>query len=92
MLLTVLANSVFGHEVTRREWIGVAMTAAGLAFLAATVGDTGDSAHADYDRPRSPIYVGLLRLAGTAAATAGWQTLPRRIARRASAGPAVGRL
>jgi len=75
VLLTVLANSVFGHHVTQREWIGVAMTAVGLAFLAATVGNTGDSAHADFEPATLATYVGLLTIAGTAAAVAGWQTL-----------------
>src|SRR5881227_2506728 len=42
VLLTVLANTFFGQHVERREWIGVAMTASGLDFLAATVGNTGD--------------------------------------------------
>src|ERR671916_1894045 len=49
VLVTVLADRFFGHDVTRREWIGVALTAAGLAFLAATLEGTGDSAHAAYD-------------------------------------------
>jgi drug/metabolite transporter (DMT)-like permease len=75
VLLTVLANGVFGHEVSRREWIGVAMTAAGLAFLAATVGGTGDSAHADFTPAALAAYVGGLTIAGTAAAAAGWPTL-----------------
>jgi drug/metabolite transporter (DMT)-like permease len=75
VLLTVLANSVFGHEVTQREWIGVGMTAAGLAFLAATVGNTGDNAHADFEPATLATYVGLLTIAGTAAAVAGWQTV-----------------
>ena len=75
VLLTVLANSVFGHEVTQREWIGVAMTALGLAFLAATVGNTGDNAHADFEPATLATYVGLLTVAGTAAAVAGWQTV-----------------
>ena len=35
VLVTVVADRVFGQSVTRREWIGVALTAAGLAFLAA---------------------------------------------------------
>jgi hypothetical protein len=74
VLLTVLANRVFGHDVTQREWLGVGMTAVGLAFLAATVGNTGDSAHADYDAATLVTYVGLLTAAGTAAAIAGWQT------------------
>ncbi len=49
VLVTVLADRVFGHSVSRREWIGVGLTAAGLAFLAATLENTTDSAHADYD-------------------------------------------
>jgi multidrug transporter EmrE-like cation transporter len=50
VLITVLADRVFGHSVTRREWIGVALTAAGLAFLAATLEGTTDSAHHDYEQ------------------------------------------
>ena len=74
VLLTVLANSAFAHDVTQREWLGVAMTAAGLAFLAATVGNTGNSAHADFEPATLATYVALLTAAGTAAAVAGWQT------------------
>lgn len=58
VLLTVIADRLFGFRVTRREWIGVALTAAGLAFLAATLGDTGDSAHSDYAAPTLALYVG----------------------------------
>jgi drug/metabolite transporter (DMT)-like permease len=49
VLLTVSADRLFGFRVTRREWIGVALTAAGLAFLAATIKGTADSRHSDYD-------------------------------------------
>ena len=86
VLLTVLANSVFGHEVTQREWIGVGMTAVGLAFLAATVGNTGDSAHADFQPATLATYVGLLTAVGTAAAIAGWQTATGASLVAASAG------
>jgi multidrug transporter EmrE-like cation transporter len=48
VLLTVMAERMFGLEVTRREWIGVALCAAGLAFLAATVGDAAHDKHSDY--------------------------------------------
>jgi hypothetical protein len=75
VLLTVLANSFFSHEVTQREWIGVAMTALGLALLAGTVGDTGQSAHSDFDAATLSIYLGVLTAAGTAAAIAGWHTI-----------------
>jgi hypothetical protein len=48
VLLTVMAERMFGLDVTRREWIGVALCAAGLAFLAATVGDAAHDKHSDY--------------------------------------------
>jgi hypothetical protein len=86
VLLTVLANRLFEHEVTQREWVGVAMTGVGLAFLAATVGNTADSAHAAFDPATLATYVGLLTAAGTAAAIAGWQTTAGASLVAASAG------
>ena len=59
VLLTVIADRLFGHSVTRREWIGVALTAAGLAFLAATMGSTGDEAHSDFEPATLALYGGL---------------------------------
>ena len=58
VLLTVTADRLFAHEVTRREWIGVGLAALGLAFLAATLEGTGDEAHADYETgpPASPTW------------------------------------
>ena len=47
VLLTVTADRLFAHEVTRREWIGVALAALGLAFLAATLDGAGRDAHSD---------------------------------------------
>ena len=52
VLLTVTADRLFAHEVTRREWVGVALAALGLAFLAATIGDTASEAHSDYEDSR----------------------------------------
>jgi hypothetical protein len=52
VLLTVTADRLFAHEVTRREWIGVALAAAGLAFLAATLEGAGNEAHSDYETGR----------------------------------------
>ena len=66
VLLTVTADRVFGHSVTRREWVCVALTAIGLAFLAATLGDTGDSAHASHSVGTLSAYVGLATVAGLA--------------------------
>jgi multidrug transporter EmrE-like cation transporter len=65
--LTVVADRLFGFAVTRREWIGVALTAAGLAFLAATMEGTADSAHSDYTTLTLVLYVAGLSLAGVAA-------------------------
>ena len=70
--LTVMAHALFDHHVTRREWIGVALTAAGLAFLAATMSGTGDEAHSDYEPAALALYGGLLVAGGLAAAIAGW--------------------
>jgi hypothetical protein len=49
VLLAPMADRIFGFAVTRREWLGVALTALGLAFLAATLGETGASAHGSWD-------------------------------------------
>jgi drug/metabolite transporter (DMT)-like permease len=70
VLLTVVADRLFGFSVTRREWIGVALTAAGLAFLAATLEGTADSRHSEYDATTLAIYIGLLTIAGLIAAAA----------------------
>ena len=86
VLLTVLADRLFGHHVTRREWIGVALTAAGLAFLAATIGATGDEAHADYSTGTLALYVGGGALAGTVARWSGATAIARGIPLALSAG------
>ena len=64
VLLTVTADRLFAHEVTRREWIGVALAALGLAFLAATLEGAGGEAHSDYADGRLVTYL----IAVTAAA------------------------
>jgi len=68
VLLTVVADRLFGIEVTRREWVGVALTAAGLAFLAATLGNTGNGADSHYAAGTLAVYAGLLGCAGLAIA------------------------
>jgi drug/metabolite transporter (DMT)-like permease len=47
VFLTVLAERCFGFSVGRRQWMGVGLTAAGLALLAATLPASG-GAHAGY--------------------------------------------
>lgn len=62
--LTVIADRVFGFSVTRREWVGVALAAVGLAFLAATIEGSADDAHADYEALTIALYIGGLSAAG----------------------------
>ena len=64
VLLTVVADRLFGFTVTRREWIGVALTAAGLAFLAATLDGAGSDAHSDYGAATLSVYVALAAALG----------------------------
>ena len=69
VMLTVIADRLFGFQVTRREWIGVALTAAGLAFLAATMGEGGASkAHSDYEGGVLAVYAGAAFALGVLAA------------------------
>jgi hypothetical protein len=64
VFVTMIAGRVLHVPVTRREWIGVALTAAGLAFLAATLEGTADSAHSSYDDARLAISVGAASVVG----------------------------
>jgi hypothetical protein len=64
VLLTVVADHVFGIEVTRREWIGVGLTAAGLAFLAATLNGDGGSAHSRYDPGTLAVFLVAVGMVG----------------------------
>jgi drug/metabolite transporter (DMT)-like permease len=70
VLLTPLADRVFGLRVTRRDWVGVAVTAAGLALLAATLGQAGESAHREFDAPTLWLYVAVLTIAAFACCAA----------------------
>ena len=70
VLLTVTADRLFAHQVTRREWIGVGLAALGLAFLAATLEGTGDEAHADYETARLLTYLVVVGAAAIAVAVA----------------------
>jgi hypothetical protein len=64
VLVTVIANRLFGIEVSRREWIGVGLTAAGLAFLAATLSGDGRSAQSHYDPSTLAVYIGAVGFGG----------------------------
>ncbi len=64
VLLTVVADRAFGITPTRREWIGVACVAAGLALLAATSGHVAESARNTYGEGAWARYTLLLTVAG----------------------------
>jgi drug/metabolite transporter (DMT)-like permease len=84
-LLTVVADRLFGFRVTRREWIGVALTATGLAFLAATMEGTASSRHSDYETTALALYAAAVLAVGIAAALLDKRLAPG-IAFAASAG------
>jgi hypothetical protein len=71
VMLTVVADRFFAHRVTRREWIGVALAAAGLAFLAATLDGAADSAHSSYDTARLVPFVATVGALGLGVAAVG---------------------
>ena len=64
VLLTFVADRLFGMEVTRREWIGVGLTAAGLAFLAATLGGVAGSSFSRYAPGTLALWLGLVSATG----------------------------
>jgi hypothetical protein len=64
VLLTVAADKLFGLPVTRREWIGVGLTAAGLAFLAATLSGDTSSAHSRYHPGPLALFLAVVGVAG----------------------------
>jgi hypothetical protein len=68
VLLTVTADRLFAHKVTRREWIGVGMAAMGLAFLAATLEGGADEAYSSADAATLAVWIGVLTLAAGGAA------------------------
>src|SRR3954467_9997700 len=86
VLLTVIADRVFGYTVTKREWICVALTALGLAFLAATMHGTAGSKHSDYDTATPPLYVGGAATIGLLAALASRRSVAGGPALAVSAG------
>ena len=90
VMLTVLADRMFGLEVTRREWIGVALTAIGLAFLAATLEGTARDAHDGWEAGRLVAYAGAAALLGTAMVVVSRRVRAEGIALAVSAGALWG--
>ncbi|WP_205698976.1 hypothetical protein [Conexibacter sp. SYSU D00693] len=68
VLLTPLADRVFGLPAGRREWIGVALVAAGLALLALTLEGGADHAYDDFDAATMWLYVAALTIGAFACA------------------------
>ena len=86
VLLTVVADRLFAHEVTRREWIGVGLAAAGLAFLAATLEGTGSNAHSDYDVATLVVFLLVVTALAVGVAVLGNRSRHVGVALGASAG------
>jgi drug/metabolite transporter (DMT)-like permease len=86
VMLTAIADRFFAHQVSRREWIGVGLAAAGLAFLAATLDGGADSAHSDYETTTLVVFVATVAAAGVAVAIAGRVTPRAGVLLGASAG------
>ena len=86
VLLTVVADRLFAHNVTRREWIGVGLAALGLAFLAASLEGSGGGAHSDYEAATLAIFLSVVAALAIGVAVFGWRTAHAGVALGASAG------
>ena len=86
VLLTVVADRLFAHSVTRREWIGVGLAALGLAFLAATIEGSGGGAHSDYDAETLWTFLAAVAALAIAVGVAGNGSKHMGVALGASAG------
>ncbi len=63
VLLAVMAERVFGLEIGRRQWVGLALTAAGLMLLAVTL-PGAHGAHSRFSVPGMIAFEGVLIAAG----------------------------
>jgi hypothetical protein len=86
VLLTVTADRLFAHEVTRREWVGVALAALGLAFLAATLDGGASEAHSNYETASLVVWIGGLSVAAFVVAALGSRGAHAGVVLGASAG------
>jgi len=86
VLLTVFADRLFGLTVTKRDWIGVGLAAAGLAFLAVTIEGAAGEAHSDYALSALAALVIAMTVAAAAAGFASRDAARPGILLAASAG------
>ena len=90
VLLTVTADRLFAHKVTRREWIGVGLAALGLAFLAATLEGGADEAHSDYEAADLALWSARSRRRPSGSRRPPGSPRARRSALRRLGGPLLG--
>ena len=86
VLLTVTADRLFAHSVTRREWVGVGLAALGLAFLAATLEGAAGEAHSEFEAGKLAIFLATVTVGAIAVAAVGQRTHHAGVALGASAG------
>jgi drug/metabolite transporter (DMT)-like permease len=65
VFLAVLADRWFGFELGRREWMGVGLTALGLAFLGLTVQTGSEGSHSSYSISGMIAFEGGMIVVGT---------------------------
>src|SRR5256712_385633 len=65
VFLAVLADRFFGFELGRREWMGVGLTALGLAFLGLTVESGSTGSHSSYSISGMVAFEGAMIFIGT---------------------------
>jgi drug/metabolite transporter (DMT)-like permease len=65
VFLAVLADRWFGFELGKREWMGVGLTALGLAFLGLTVQTGSTGSHSSYSISGMVAFEGAMILIGT---------------------------
>jgi drug/metabolite transporter (DMT)-like permease len=65
VFLAVLADRWFGFELGRREWMGVGLTALGLAFLGLTVQTGSEGTHSSYSISGMIAFEGGMIVIGT---------------------------
>jgi drug/metabolite transporter (DMT)-like permease len=65
VFLAVLADRCFGFELGKREWLGVGLTALGLAFLGLTVESGSTGSHSSYSISGMVAFEGAMIFIGT---------------------------
>ena len=77
VFLAVLAERFFGFRLGRRQWIGVIITAAGLAVIGLTTGSDAGETHSYALAALISLECGVLVVAGAVAATATHRRVPQ---------------